>query len=589
MRITPFLIATALLTSHCLADTGPYLFIDDHWIAKSTGLTRRVNQPVKHPTPVIHNPTFGVTQPFVTVLRDPDTGKLRMWYCRTNELWCATSDDGVHWTDPRVAYARKRGYGAAILDDLGRDPDPARRYKLADWESTPELDDTPQDDSGMYITFSPDNQHWTRATNGPVLPSWPVGYRRYAEYCVSDIIDAFYDPIHRRYAAAVKLMGGAPGDPWSRGTRVGRPFTRRIIGMTFSSDFVHWEKPWRIIVPDERDQGDMEFYCLGGVHARGGLLIGFVRALRDELPCDPGGPPDGIGWTTLAWSRDGRRWTRDVEPLLDRNPKHGTWDHAMTWGSSAIQIGDELFIYYGGYARGHKVEPMKERQIGLARMPVDRYVSLQAETAGGTLLTVPMEAGGQSLVVNADVARDMRIRVLNENGAPVPGFDWTNCSVVRGDSVAHRVKWDGGTQLPPGRVQLEFELKEAKLFAFYFSTNTPQASRAAQYVVPMDWSRFKPYDQIQRKPRELTDCTKIFLNTIRYNLGWATNAIGKLDGRIPFAGLESLNGRGAHDFIRPCATMARGGFGSLGRQVIKAGGTSGKNFWPAASGRMRFG
>jgi hypothetical protein len=166
---------------------------------------------------------------------------------------------------------------------------------------------------------------------------------------------------------------------------------------------VHWEKPWRIIVPDERDQGHMEFYSLGGVHARGSLLIGFVRVLRDDLPCDAGGPPDGLGYTTLTWSRDGRNWTRDHEMFIDRNLKSGTWDHAMAWGSSAIQIGDELFIYYGGYARGHKVEPAKERQIGLARMPVDRYVSRDAGTNGGTLLTPPFALNGRRLIVNADI------------------------------------------------------------------------------------------------------------------------------------------------------------------------------------------
>jgi hypothetical protein len=467
MRTIPLLFVASLLTPHCLADTGPYLFIDDHYITKSTGLTRRVNQPVKHPTPVIHNPTFGVTQPFVTVLRDPDTWKLGMWYCRTNELWYAVSDDGVKWTDPRVSYARKRAYGASILDDKGCDPDPARRYKLADWESTRELDDTPKDDSGMYITFSPDNKNWSRATNGPVLPSWPVGYNKYSEIACSDIIDAFYDPIHKRYACAIKLMAGAPGDPWSCGTRIGPPFTRRIIGMTFSSDFVHWEKPWRIILPDERDQGDMEFYCIGGIHARGSLLIGFVRALRDELPCDPGGPKNGIGWTTLAWSRDGRKWTRDVEPFLDRNPKHGAWDHAMTWGSAAIQIGDELFIYYGGYARGHKVEPGKERQIGLARTPVDRYVSRDAGASGGTLLTQPLELKGKTLTVNADIQGEIQVRLLREKGMPVRGHDWKDCKPLKGDSISHKVNWGRkGSALPDGTFQIEFNVKDARLFGF---------------------------------------------------------------------------------------------------------------------------
>jgi hypothetical protein len=468
MRTTAVVTSALLLALPALADTGPYLFVGEEWIARSSGLTRRVHQPTKLPQPVLDNKSFGVTQPFVTVLRDPDSGLLRIWYCRGPQLWTATSMDGVHWSEARVAYARTRGYGAAIIDDRGRDPDPMLRFKLADWESTPQLDDTEKDDGGMYITFSPDNAKWIRLPGNPVLPSWPDGYGKYAGHGVSDIIDAFYDPIHQRYAAAVKLFSGLPEDPWSRGTRLGTsPGTRRIVGMTFSPDFVHWEKPWRIIVPDERDQGDMEFYSLGGVHARGSLLIGFVRVLRDDLSCDPGGPPNGIGYTTLAWSRDGRTWTRDHETFIDRNPKAGTWDHAMAWGSSAIQIGDELFIFYGGYARGHKVEPGKERQIGLARMPVDRYVSRAAGANGGTLLTKPFALSGKRLVVNAQIRGELRVRLVHANGKPVRGFDWQDCRPIKGDSLSHNVSWGGQrSTLPDGACQFEFSLKSAQLYGF---------------------------------------------------------------------------------------------------------------------------
>ncbi len=468
MRAAAAVVGGLLLARQALADIGPYLFVDEQWIAKSSGLTRRVHRPSKVPQPVLDNKTFGVTQPFVTVLRDPDSGLLRIWYCRGTQLWQATSKDGVHWSDARVAYARVRGYGAAILDDRGRDPDPARRFKLADWESTPQWDDTEKDDGGMYVTFSPDNAKWTRIPGNPVLPSWPAGYGKYALHGVSDIIDAFYDPIHKRYAAAVKLFSGLPEDPWSRGTRLGTaPGTRRIVGMTFSADFVHWEKPWRIIVPDERNQGDMEFYGLGGVHGRGSLLIGFVRVLRDDLPCDAGGPPDGIGYTTLAWSRDGRTWTRDHETFIDRDLKAGTWDHAMAWGSSAIQIGDELFIYYGGYARGHKVEPAKERQIGLARMPVDRYVSRDAGPNGGTLRTQSFALNGRRLIVNADVRGEMRVRLIRANGKPVRGYDWEDCKLLEGDSISHNVSWGRKrSALPDGACQIEFSMKNAQLFGF---------------------------------------------------------------------------------------------------------------------------
>jgi hypothetical protein len=57
---------------------------------------------------------------------------------------------------------------------------------------------------------------------------------------------------------------------------------------------------------------------------RGNLYIGFLRGLRDDIG-------QGIGWTELATSRDGRQWTRYQEKFIDRNPRQCTWDHAMPW------------------------------------------------------------------------------------------------------------------------------------------------------------------------------------------------------------------------------------------------------------------
>ncbi len=90
------------------------------------------------------------------------------------------------------------------------------------------------------------------------------------------------------------------------------------------------------------------------------------------------------------------------------------------------------------------------------------------------------------------------------------------------------------------------------------ATPVLRSNTASSYVVPIDWSKLKRYGEIKSKSRELTDCAAIFQNTIRYNLGWTTNAIGKLDGRIPFVGLEGLQGRNAHDFIRPICNMVFG-------------------------------
>ena len=72
--------------------------------------------------------------------------------------------------------------------------------------------------------------------------------------------------------------------------------------------------------------------------------------------------------------------------FFDRNPDLEAWDRAMTWIGSTLPVDGELYIYYGGYKHGHKIEPTRERQLGLAKMrwtgssPVMRPESGQGES-----------------------------------------------------------------------------------------------------------------------------------------------------------------------------------------------------------------
>jgi hypothetical protein len=243
--------------------------------------------------------------------------------------------------------------------------------------------------------------------------------------------------------------------------------------MSFSDDFVNWSEPFRICVADDMDEGLMEFYNMGGIHTRGRLLIGFVRVLRDDLPCDPNGPVEGIGYSVLATSRDGVNWHRFREPFLDRNPQSGTWDHAMAWIGAYLPVGDEVYLYYGGYARGHKVESATERQLGMARMRKDGYMSLRADEEGGVMQTHPVVFDGERLEVNVDSAKGLvRVEIQDASGEPIKGFALDDCDPIQVDDVAAKVSWRGGdsdvSALAGKTVRLRFELKSGNLYAFQF-------------------------------------------------------------------------------------------------------------------------
>ena len=246
---------------------------------------------------------------------------------------------------------------------------------------------------------------------------------------------------------------------------------------------IQWKPPWQTIVPHptaEIEKGETQFYGLNGVIARGSLLIGMIKVLRDDLNCEPGKtaaelhdarrPFAGLGYTVLGWSYDGEHWQRDTQPFLDRNPQPGTWDRAMTWGDSQVIVGDEVFLYYGGYRWGHKADVYTERQIGLARMPRDRYVALAASKTDGLVRTRLAKLKAGQMTVNARVSASggrLRVRLLDAVAKPYAGFDWGDAAPVQGDGVDHPLNWKGNlADLRDRPVQFEFGLVEAELYSF---------------------------------------------------------------------------------------------------------------------------
>src|SRR5690606_23842285 len=99
------------------------------------------------------------------------------------------------------------------------------------------------------------------------------------------------DPIRKRYIAMVSTY--TTGPTWTG--------TRRVTMTSTSDDLIRWREPWYVLTPDSKDDGETQFYCVGSIIARGDLLVGMLRVLRDDLPADPGGKVAGIGYTVLIW------------------------------------------------------------------------------------------------------------------------------------------------------------------------------------------------------------------------------------------------------------------------------------------------
>jgi hypothetical protein len=425
---------------------GPYLLLDDSLIEHRAHLRRSVQPPRRDlVAPIVTGREDKNDQPYMTVLRDPNSKRFRMWYDASGDakrsglyaLGYLESRDGIHWIRPHrlLDGPPAMRWGASVLDEGPAYPTPAQRFKFGWYQH-----------GGLCVAGSPDGLHWKRLAPGAVLK------HNHDINCIAR------DPVRNRYLALVSFY--TTGKAWKG--------DRRVTYQSVSADLLHWKQPWPVLTPDAKDPGETQFYCMGGVMARGRTLVGMLKVLRDDLAADPGGKRRGIGYTVLAWSHDGEHWQRDREPFLDRNPKKGTWDHAMSWADCQLPVGDEVYIYYGGYARGHKVERFTERQIGLVRIRRDRYVAWEAGDTEGTLRTKLLTLEGKALSLNVNAGKgNVRAQIVDHQGKPIPGFTFADAGPITGDALAAPLQWKRSLSALAGKpIHLELALRQARLFAF---------------------------------------------------------------------------------------------------------------------------
>ncbi|MFC1784458.1 hypothetical protein ACFL0J_02355 [Candidatus Neomarinimicrobiota bacterium] len=444
-------------------NVGPHLFIDDFLIEDQYLLNRTVNNPTKLPDPIVWSGwnKDQQWQPYHSVLFDEERKIFRMWYntpidtievsrCHIGYM---ESEDGINWIRPHrvLEDPHEIQFGASVID-RGKDfIETNERYIFATHLRP-----------GLRISTSPDGFNWTSISDEPVFLH------------NHDISSLHWDPIRQRYIAIISNRLNGYED---KNHPTQNDDKRRIPHQNFSKDLVDWDEIQPIFEPKigvPIEKGETQFYAMSGVITRGDIMIGLVKILRDDLNATAGKTAKemgdmnrkaaGIGYTVLAWSRDGETWQRDHQPFILNNPIPGTFDHAMAWGDEQIVVDDKTFIYYAGYERGHKINRFNERHTGFASMLRDRYVSRDADLFEGYLITKPIILNGNSITVNANIYESCRVRLLDEHQRPIQGYDWVE---LNGDSVAHSVKWETDLDRITNKpVRLEFRMKKTQLFGF---------------------------------------------------------------------------------------------------------------------------
>jgi hypothetical protein len=478
------------------------LFVDDRVVGELRAVSRVFNQPEKSElNPILkgERPWEGRMIYVGTVLYDDEDRVFKMWYWALNmsyqvppkpfaqydnllraakyretfSLCYATSEDGIRWNRPDlglvefegsrannllppVADGRMHGYASIVKD--AHDRDPARRYKAVAWR--------PKDASGAYgvgVYFSPDGLRWTASARNPVIRE------------TSDVHTLLgWDERIGKYVAYFR-----PGPGQKLSPRAGSGAVR-IIGYSTSDDFEHWSPIVPALVPNPGDPVDTQFYGMPALRYEG-MYLGFPWAFRtNQLTHVP----------QLVYSRDGLHFTRtpgrnDFLPLGAR----GSFDDGNAYLVRPVAHGDRLWLYYTGTRWRDALDLFElgdaaRDSIGLATLPLDGFVSMEAGPNEGTLTTRPLTFTGNRLTVNMQAGRkgygvdevtSVRVEILDDGGKAISGFTLAEADALGSTGVAQIVRWRGRDDvgaLARRAVRLRFHLKNVKLYAFQFQQGT---------------------------------------------------------------------------------------------------------------------
>ncbi len=439
---------------------GPHLLIDPYLLLNE-GFSRAVYQPVRsRTTPIMQgtlgNDLFRVANYSASVVAGTD-GLYRMWFqglpggVLLNGM--TTSSDGLVWSAPVWCtgldqYAEISG----VLDEgVGANP----RYKTV-------LRDIPTTQSAESLWGSQDGIAWVKVNQLNPNP--------YGETASLFHLPQGYGLLHR---------WNIPGYSWHDSTNVAHtntarnPFAR-AIGFMQSLDGVTYPNSVDTFSAGTEDDGETQMYYVSNIIKRGSTYIGLLGYIREDITVSGPGLPAGAfgtGWTALIYSGDGINWNRYVgDAYLDPafftpSPLATDWDHAMAWINGIVEVGSSVWLYYGGYQWGHKVNT--DRQIGLVKIKQDRWV---ARHAGATtvLRTKLVNFNAQVLTLNS--TGQIRVQISDSSGNPIPGFAYSDCQTIQGDNLNAPVVSVGKLSSLANRpVFLEFELTNADLYAFYLS------------------------------------------------------------------------------------------------------------------------
>ncbi|HEY3340791.1 MAG TPA: hypothetical protein VGK81_02185, partial [Anaerolineae bacterium] len=233
------------------------------------------------------------------------------------------------------------------------------------------------------------------------------------------------------------------------------PDFNRMIQRRVSADGLTWSAPDLVVLADERDPWDQQFYSLAIQYHEDWMIgsLGHYRVENTQQTMD----------LELAFSRDGRRWERPLRGgFIPRAA--GERDSEGIYAPNAwIDQGDRWLCLYTAQAGKHnqaKDPCMPPGCIMAASWPKHRFVGLRADRVPGAFLSPVFFPQSSEIKVDADVRGWLRAELCDAWGQKQAGFHLEDSAPLHGDDCAHVLHWSGkstaGFLYDPVRLRLEF-------------------------------------------------------------------------------------------------------------------------------------
>ena len=357
-----------------------------------------------------------------------------------------------------------------FFKDTNPDCPPSSRYKgLAEHEG-----------SNLWLFESADGVHFEKvrllcddgAYDSMNVCFWDQGEKQYY---------LFYRGVHGEGTVDGKW---APG----QGNALHNTIIRDVRVRT-SKDFITWSEPKMLDYGPEAEEMELYTNQVQKYYRANHMFIGFptryIDRYQDEVNFTQ--LPDwkhrqklirfkgrsGTAFTDVAimTSRDGLHFRRTDEAFMTPGIERGSnWyygDNYLCYGmaetaSDIPGAPNEISMYMGV---DYRVKPVTLRRYAIR---LDGFFSWRCDYKPGKIITKPLHFDGETLNVNfaTSALGFVRIRLLDQNGSPIEGYD---SGRLFGDSVDREVIFKKAlAELAGKMVRMEITMSDADLYSFRF-------------------------------------------------------------------------------------------------------------------------